>query len=563
MAIRKRLSNNQKRKIRQLVDQATHAYNSGRPEICTQLCKQLLTIDENNADAVNFQACMSLASDGIEAAMPLCLRAAELAPKRIEFQLNLGRIYLSQGQYDVALSHYKRALEINSKESLALLGVCKTLVEMGCLEEAKMYFERVRRAKIDHVDGFFCLAGICRGFGEYDEARQVLHALSKRYPDNASAHFELAVMALEEGDKEQALIAVRKALSLDARHAKALDLLANLSEFTSRESPDIAMILDALEHSPEASEDREILHTAMGSVEVKLGERDAAFAHFTKANEIRAQQSSYDADGELAHLQAITSFYNQDVLRQHSDVSDERPVFIIGMPRCGSTLVEQILAAHPDVSGRGEVNMFEPALAEVLSSKETLRLENMSAITPAQWGEVASNYKARLLRTGSDNRRITDKTLSNVRLIGAIYCAFPNARIVHVRRHPLDNCLSMYITNILGGAYDYRLRLGSLGYYYRMYQRLMQHWRDILPAGVMYEMDYEALVSNQEEETRKLLAACGLDWDEACLDFQKASHRVQTASILQVRGRLNAASVGRWKQYERHLQPLIRILGTD
>ena len=147
-------------------------------------------------------------------------------------------------------------------------------------------------------------------------------------------------------------------------------------------------------------------------------------------------------------------------------------------------------------------------------------------------------------------------------MIGAIHCALPKAKIVHVRRHPLDTCLSIYKLPLVGQHYGYGYDLGELGRYYQMYLKLMQHWRDTLPAGVMYELDYEDLVANQERETRKLLDYCGLPWNEACLQFSKAKNVVRTASMAQVRRDIYSDSVAAWKRYEKQLKPLIRILGT-
>jgi len=160
-------------------------------------------------------------------------------------------------------------------------------------------------------------------------------------------------------------------------------------------------------------------------------------------------------------------------------------------------------------------------------------------------------------------RHITDKSLANIRFVGAIHCALPKARIVHVRRHPLDTCLSIYRLNIQGEAFDFGRDLEELGYYYQMYLKLMQHWRDTLPEGVMYELTYERLVADQKGETRKLLDACGLEWSDQCLQFQQARNAVRTASVAQVRRAIYTDSMAAWKRYEQHLAPLIHILGTD
>jgi hypothetical protein len=255
--------------------------------------------------------------------------------------------------------------------------------------------------------------------------------------------------------------------------------------------------------------------------------------------------------------------FTDETFDRQSTLNENTPIFIIGMPRCGSTLVEQILAAHPNVASKGECEFFEKVLAEENATDKPLTFERITAFTPEHWGSIGQRYLQRLKMNASEVTRVTDKSLTNIRLVGPIHYALPKARIIHIRRHPLDTCLSIYKNNLLGALHDYGRNLGQLGYYYRMYLRLMQHWRNILPAGTMYELDYENLINDQEGETRKLLDYCGLPWSDQCLSFQKAKNVVRTASVTQVRQPVYNSSLAAWKRYEKNLQPLIKILGPE
>ncbi|MDQ6965656.1 MAG: sulfotransferase, partial [Mariprofundaceae bacterium] len=309
--------------------------------------------------------------------------------------------------------------------------------------------------------------------------------------------------------------------------------------------------------------DRVDILNAMGIANRKLGLFHGSFDYFQQANAIRASLRDYDAEAALKDMDRIMQAYSPEAVAHPAGIPDVEPILVVGLPGCGSTLVEQILAAHSQVSGRGEIDAFASVLRETFVAGGDADIAALASLTEEQWAELGGEYLERLRVSGPDSQRIVDKSLNNCLLLGAIHCAMPQARIVHVRRHPLDICLSIYTSNIQGSLYDYGLRLETLGEYCKKYLELMSHWRKALPAGVMYELDYEQLVSNQEEETRGLLEACGLPWEEQCLNFQAGGERVNTASIMQVRQPMYTKSVARWKRYEKELKPLIDILGTD
>jgi len=215
------------------------------------------------------------------------------------------------------------------------------------------------------------------------------------------------------------------------------------------------------------------------------------------------------------------------------------------------------------VASKGEWGEFERGLIELGQRDTPLTLEQITAFSPAQWQQLGSIFLKRLQADLPKSLRIIDKSLNNIRMVGAIHCSLPKAKIIHVRRHPLDTCLSIYKNNLTGKLFDFGHNLSELGHYYRAYLDLMAHWRRALPQGVMYELDYEQLISDQEGETRKLLEYCELPWNDQCLQFNKAKTIVRTASIAQVRQPIFKSSMAAWKRYERHLQPLIEILGPE
>ncbi len=566
MAKKIRLSNNKKRKLRQLVDQATQIYMARQFDVCEQLCRQIEALQPGHADVLNMRGGICLNRQDGTGATDYFQKAVEAAPGRYEFRLNLGRVYLDALDIDrssEAYAQYEHALELKPDEPLALLGACRALIALRRNREAEEMLDRVKIQKLADPGSCMGLAMAYRDLGRVDAALEVFGRLLSRYPEYAPGHFEKAQTLLQIGDREAAQLALKQVLSIDPEFSPALAELADISAINSPDDTLIADIEQAMAAENLAWDEAADLHVAMARCMQKIGDYDAAFEHFKSTNDLRAAHRAYDLDADLAHLDALTQHFSAEICGHTSGIEDDTPVFVVGMPRCGSTLTEQIMVSHPDADGRGESGLFHQVLAEHSHSDAPMRLEDMAGFSSAQWADIGGEYLRRLRESGLPAKRIVDKSLGNIRLIGAIHCALPHARIVHVRRHPLDNCLSIFTSYILGSAHDYGLKLGSLGYYYRTYRRLMLHWRDVLPAGVMHELDYERLVADQEGETRKLLDFIGLPWDARCLRFYETEQRVQTASIMQVRRAVNTQSVERWRRYEKHIQPLIKILGNE
>jgi hypothetical protein len=231
------------------------------------------------------------------------------------------------------------------------------------------------------------------------------------------------------------------------------------------------------------------------------------------------------------------------------------------MPRSGSTLVEQILASHPEVHGAGETKQLSRALARLRDRFPDLRPypQMMSQLTSARMEIVASDYIARIDPIAAGAKRVTDKLLTNFFFVGLIQLLFPRAKIIHTERDPVDTCLSGF-TKLFREDMPHSYDLAELGRYYGKYRELMQHWRDVLPAGAMHSVAYEELVSDPETQARALIGFLGLEWDERCLDFHQSGRPVKTASVAQVRRPIYTDAVGRWRRYGAGLQPLIDAL---
>jgi hypothetical protein len=301
------------------------------------------------------------------------------------------------------------------------------------------------------------------------------------------------------------------------------------------------------------------LHFALGKAHADIGRHDSAFRHLEAANMIKRGQTGYDEAATLGQFERIAEAFTPEVMRRLAGCGDPSslPVFIVGMPRSGTTLVEQVLASHPEVFGAGEIGDLEAAVG---GSGGVSRLpERIASMTGEQLRRIGTNHCERVAALAPTAQRITDKMLTNFRFIGLIHLVLPNARIIHVRRNPIDTCLSCFF-RLFSGGLPFTYDLAELGRYYRAYARLMAHWRSALPEGAMLEVQYEDLVTDFAAQARRLVAHCDLEWDARCSAFHETRRPVMTSSAAQVRQPIYRSSIDGWQPYRHRLGPLLDAL---
>ncbi|HEY1944259.1 MAG TPA: sulfotransferase [Roseiarcus sp.] len=317
------------------------------------------------------------------------------------------------------------------------------------------------------------------------------------------------------------------------------------------------------ESPPLDVDDRIFPHFALGKAYADIADCERSFRHFSQGGALKRKHRGYDEAQVLRDLELTQAGCASEWFARHYGYGDPSPipVFIIGMPRSGATLVEQILASHPDVHGAGEINDFEMAMGEIgeVGSLALGRPEFVAQISDEDLRRLGAGYLRRIDAATRPERRIVNKTTENFRFAGLISLALPNARIVHVRRNPLDTCVSCF-SNLFLNDLPYSYDLAELGCYYRAYEALMNFWRSVLPHSMMIEVQYEDVVADLEGQARRIVAHCGLPWDARCLDFHNHQRSVRTASVAQVRRPLYTSSVGRWRRYDAFLEPLVAAL---
>jgi hypothetical protein len=407
------------------------------------------------------------------------------------------------------------------------------------------------------------LSSCLRAANRFREALSCLESVVQIEPDNAHWLCELGALYEELGNFPEAIKAFRRALVDRSSHPAAIARLLAL-----REGLNDATLADQARQYLESQLDvpplRMQLHFALAKHADLSGNYDAAFHHYREANVIAAVGRRYESEGvEARASQLISSFDRALLSARHpwGNMSD-RPVFIVGMPRSGTTLTEQILASHARVAGAGELSYFD-------SLHFTLAQDQSAAENPFEYAQkigsnalrcVAAGYLDVLKAESKDAVRVVDKMPTNFWYLGLIAMAFPKARIIHCRRNPLDTCLSCYFEDFYENL-SYRVRLESLGHYYRQYVRIMDHWNAVLDVP-MLEIHYEDTVEDLEKQARRVVEFCGLAWDANCLSFHRNPRVIRSPSRWQVRQPIYSSSVARWRRYEHHLAPLRQALGV-
>jgi Sulfotransferase family len=362
------------------------------------------------------------------------------------------------------------------------------------------------------------------------------------------------------GHFDEARTAAERLNAIDPRVPFSYLMLAETKCFTAGD-PQIAAMESLLRDEGRVNaHERIVLHFALGSIYQKMREYGQSFRHFTDGNALMRKQIDYDEKRALGQLADIRNAFTPELIASKSGHGDPstKPIFIVGMPRSGTTLIEQVLAAHPRVQSCGEIKHFALSLFAIRGMNYP---ENCIAMTASQMGELGREYLKKVTASiPATAERFTDKLPNNVLYVGLIHLALPNARIIHARRDRIDNCVSCF-EQLFSDPLNFSYELGELGRYYRATEQVTAHWRHVLPANTMLEVRYEDMIDDLETQARRIVGYCGLEWNDACLYFHEVERPVTTASAAQVRRPIYRSSVGRWRAYRAQLQPLLDALG--
>jgi tetratricopeptide (TPR) repeat protein len=506
------------------IREAESLQQAGDVNKAEDIYRSILKRDPDHVEAARLLAGIASLNKRFHEAEVFLLRATSLAPNYVRAWVDLVDAQREQEKYD----------------------------------EATRSAEQLLALEPDKPESHMVYAGVVGVAGRHEEAVAAYRRTLELAPQKAAAMCGMAHHLKTLGEQQEAIAQYRACIATRPEHAEAYWSLANLKTFRF-EQAEVSAMEALVREGALPDEDRCMLHNALGLEYEARGDFDSAFANFERCNTLRRSRESYDpVDTETTHDRVI-GFFDETLLAQATGAAlHPVPIFIVGLPRSGSTLIEQILASHSQVEGTHELSDLSKVVRSFRSRRNELFPQTLSGLKPEGWARLGRDYLQRTQKHRSGAPFFIDKNPNNFVFAGLLKLAIPNAKIINARRHPADSCLGSY-KQLFASGQPFTYDLTELGEYYLQYQRLVEHWHRVLP-GFVLDVHYERVVADLESEVRRMLDFCGLPFEENCLNFHQTRRAVKTASSEQVRQPIYSRSVGIWRKYENHLGELLHIL---
>ncbi|MBL8895889.1 MAG: sulfotransferase [Rhizobiales bacterium] len=504
---------------------ATELASKGRVAEARTICERLLRTNPQDAEIHNLAGVVAIAENRRPEALEHFQFAVQREPNNVGYLNNLGRLFMKVDRVELAIPVYMRIAKLDPQYTTAIVAIGEFFEKMGRADKGLPYLEKFVAAKPDNYEALLMYGRMLESVGRHDDAEEVYLRLEK---------------------SPQYLVAALNRLANVKKHKEASPLLDRI---------DAAAAIPGL-----PNEAIGVLQSGAGKLLEDVGEFDKAFERYMLA--AQRQVGEFDMAGFEARHDMMMGLFTPEFYATHRDygIPLDLPVLVVGMPRSGTTLTEQIIARHPQAGGAGELMRIR-LMARSLGFRgdHTAFAPTVQAMTPQQSQILAENYLQLLKFYAKDKARVVDKLPHNFEMLGFAALLFPNMHVVHCKRDAIDTCLSIFV-NRFNESHRYANDLTMLGRYYREYMRLMDFWKSVLPMPI-HENRYEELTEEPEPNTRALINAIGLPWDDACLSQDQSQSTVLTLSAWQVRQPIYKTSVKRWKRFEKHLGPLIDALG--
>ena len=490
-------------------------------------------------------------------------RAIELRPDDVKSCRQLANLLLLQNNTAEAINLLNQAARTDRRNLQTILTLVRAHLKNGTYELAERVAQEAMRLDPENYEAQFLYGQVCHELDRFKEAIEYYEKALEKRPEYYDCRHYLAVSLKSVGDFDRAESELRSLIEKQPGMVTAYATIADMVEFTEDHPYFVAMkkMLDDVGDSE--GDNVMFLHYALAKAYDDIGDYDSAFDHYNAGAALKRAKLDYDDEKSKEFFEGIettydAAFFSRMGIEGHPS---SLPIFIVGMARSGSTLVEQILASHPEVHGAGEIKSISHSLRKLRRVYPDLPAfpEVGAHMDQVHYEYFAKEYLDAVAILSDDASYVTDKLLSNFYVLGLINKAFPNAKVIHTVRNPVDMCLSIY-TKLFKDEMPFSYDLGELARYYNRYRTLMEHWKCVLPGGYMLDVRYEDMVGDLESKAKEIVAFCGLEWDERCLQFHQLDRPVKTASVTQVRKPLYSTSVERWRRYEKHLKPLLEEL---
>jgi tetratricopeptide (TPR) repeat protein len=552
-----------------LLANALALHQAGRLAEAEKVYRQVLDIQSDQFDSLHLLGVILFQHGDPAAAVELIDRALKGNPNDVVALNNRGNALHALQRFDEAVAACDRALALRPDYTDALCNRGAALHELKRYDEALAASDRIVALQPDRAEAHSNRGNTLRALGRLSEAVEACDRALALRPDLVDAYVNMGSVLKDLGHLPEAQKAYVEALRLDPSLAGVYVHLADSKTFEPGDPHLSAMKALAAGTEGLSKTDCMQLDFALGKANADLKDYGRSFEHLLAGNATKRAMISYDENAAFALFDQIETVFTRELIAEKSGCGapSTLPIFVIGMPRSGTTLIEQIIASHPQVHGAGELQTLNDIILTVRGANgdTTPYPQFVPALDDSALRQIAVRYVAELRALAVKNGQInsafvTDKMPSNYFFVGLIHLALPNAKIVHTVRDPVDTCVSCF-SKLFSGEQTYTYDLGELGRYYRRYEQLMGHWHRVLPTNRILDVCYEDVVADLEAQARRVIAYCGLPWDDGCLSFHKTDRPIRTASATQVRQPIYKNAVGRWRVYEEHLGPLLTALG--
>lgn len=453
----------------------------------------------------------------------------------------------------------RKAIDLDNNYPEPYIKLAKLETGINNFDVAIALLEKAYSIRPNDINMLLDLTYALRQINRHDDALFYAKKMVRIQPDIPEPHQTLARILIEQGKTDQATTSLEKAIKLNETAGSAYLDLSSIKKFSPNDHPLIQSIEDNLQLSMPAQQ-RSLIHFSLGKIYDDCKDTERAFEHYRKGNLLRKPAADHQTEQKI--FRETKKSYTKDFIQKMKVVENpsELPVFVIGMPRSGSTLIEQIISSHPEGAGAGELLEIDNIDKSIVTRdiKNSYSTELNKNLTTENINKYTASYLDALRKNKIDARRIVDKMPDNFLHLGLINILFPNATIIHSIRNPLDTCLSCYFQPFLFHPWSYDL--DWIANRYRFYRQAMNHWEKNLPEGKIIDIHYEQLVKDNETKTRELIAKCGLEWSNKCLEFYKEKRAINTASLWQARQPIYTSSSKRWHHYSKHLAGLAQAL---
>lgn len=539
---------------------ASNSQLDTQPPPLTQ--QEIDKLNNSRGDLLFQQARIAFDNKKDDLAKTLCERLLSFEPDHPAANNLLGMIMLKDEEYDKAIKYFRTAIQIKPEQALYHANLAHALLQVHAYKFALAASQKAVQLNPKFIPAYLTMGQAFDKLGETVKAEAAFKKALVLHPENDMAYCFLGQQKMFSGQFYAAGRFYRKALTINADNIMAYNALSSIEERANS-----AEKIEKLEnvYSSSVTSNNEKIQAAFSLVKLheSNGNYEQAFYYMQGGNQLRRRSLSFNYQQEKSKFGRLIQFFNAELFKkyEHAGCPDKTPIFVLGMPRSGTTLTEQILGSHSNVFPAGELHEFNSLIRQnFLTLTDGFEI-NVANLSPERIFSVGAEYIEKIRQYSKSAGYITDKMPGNYLIIGFIKLLLPNAKIIYCKREPVDICLSIYKHNFSEG-HSYAADLHELGQYFMLFQQLMTHWRQVLP-GEILEVQYESLVDNQEQEIKRILAFCELEWQDACLTFYNTERPVNTMSMTQVRKPIYKDAVNHWKKYEKHLKPLLDVLRVE